>query len=849
MLKRRKKEDLLPDAFFQTVFQTSPDAALVTRVCDGVIIHVNDGFCRITGYQREEALGKTTLELNLYCDKQDRDTFLRALAVDGVLETRPADFCRRDGTRYPALISARSFWSEGYEYVCASIRDVSEELRAAQERSELDEELRRLFETMSQGVVYQDAAGNILSANPAAERISGKSLAELKKRNTNAKEWNVLREDGTPLTEHESPVEIALRTGQACGPCILGLYNDKIGDHVWLKMVATPLFRAAERTPYQIYVVMEDITAQRKAQRNYQLLFQEMMDAFTLNEIILDEDGKPINYRFLAVNPAFERMLGRSASEIVGKTVRQVLPQTKQSWIDTFGRVALGGEPITFQFFAEELDQYFNVSAYRPAPMQFACVITDITSSIRFQQEKDRAQEQINRLAHICDVAPSSILVYDDDAKILYANHYTAKMHGYSKEELLTMHVYDIAMVTNSRMIQDNIPRVREKGDVVMRRTGLKRDKTPIPLLIYTCPIDWDRQSAILSIGVDLTEQLKTEQILQESLSQNRRILENLQDGFFRADLDGNFFMINPRMAHIYGYDTVEEMLPTSAKQMYADLQDRVNLFERLSQQEHVTSFVCKGVKRDGSFIWVSMHMQYLRDSEGNIIGTEGLIRDITSRRKLEKEFENQHQALLETNAVLQKRLEQSINAISKIGELRDVYTAGHQRRVQQLACEIGLRCGMSQEEITNLSYGALIHDIGKIYVATDILNKPGKITNLEYQILQTHAEYSYHIAQEMDLPPVILAMVLQHHERLDGSGYPNHLKDDQITLEGRILAVADVVEAMTSHRPYRPALGLDAALAEILAGRGTKFDAQIVDLCVALFREEGFVFQADPVT
>ena len=155
----------------------------------------------------------------------------------------------------------------------------------------------------------------------------------------------------------------------------------------------------------------------------------------------------------------------------------------------------------------------------------------------------------------------------------------------------------------------------------------------------------------------------------------------------------------------------------------------------------------------------------------------------------------------------------------------------------------------MSQEEITNLSYGALIHDIGKIYVATDILNKPGKITNLEYQILQTHAEYSYHIAQEMDLPPVILAMVLQHHERLDGSGYPNHLKDDQITLEGRILAVADVVEAMTSHRPYRPALGLDAALAEILAGRGTKFDAQIVDLCVALFREEGFVFQADPIT
>lgn len=382
-----------------------------------------------------------------------------------------------------------------------------------------------------------------------------------------------------------------------------------------------------------------------------------------------------------------------------------------------------------------------------------------------------------------------------------------------------------------------------------MRRTVIKRDGTPIPLLIYARPTEWDGQPAILAIGTNLTEQIRAEKTLQESLAQNRRILENLQDGFFRADLDGNFFMINPRMAQIYGYDSVEEMLTTSGKNIYANLQDRAELFAKLSVQEHVNSYVCQGKQRDGTLIWVSMHMQYLKDDHGAIIGTEGLIRDITSRRRLEKEFEKQHQTLLETNAILQKRLEQSINAISKIGELRDVYTAGHQRRVQQLACEIGLRCGMTQDAITNLSYGALIHDIGKIYVASDILNKPGKITNLEYQILQTHAEYSYHIAQEMDLPQVILTMVLQHHERLDGTGYPNHLTQDEIILESRILAVADVVEAMTSHRPYRPALGLDAALAEIQAGRGTKFDAQVVDLCIALFREEGFAFTTSAIT
>ena len=846
MLRGKRKEGLLPDAFFQTVFQTSPDAALVTRVCDGSIIHVNVGFCKITGYTRQEVLGKTTLALNLYFEPGDRDRFLAAMSVTGSVEARPGVFRRRDGSRYCALLSARSFWSDGYEYVCASVRDITEEQRLAREKSERDAEYQRLFETMSQGVIYQDKKGQILSANPAAERMLGVPLRELPQRKMHASVWNALREDGTPLPESENPATIALRTGEAYGPCSIGVYNEARKEHVWLTLLAMPLFRGAEKTPYQVYVVMEDITAQRKAQKSYQLLFQEMMDAFALHEIILDEEGKPKDYRYLAVNPAFERMTGLHARDIIGKTVTELLPDTERYWIDIYGQVALSGVPVAFQDYSTSLQKHFSVTAYRPSPMQFACTFSDVTHQIRYQKETQKAQEEINRLAHICDVAPSSILVYDNAGRILYANEYTAKMHDYSKSELTSMHVYDIVPVANSSVVIDKINNIRKNGEVVMRRTVLKRDGTAIPLLIYAKPIEWDGQPAILSIGTDLTEQLKTERFLQESVAQNHRILENLQDGFFRADLDGNFFMINPRLAKIYGYDSVEEMLPTNGKLIYANPQDRVDLFAKLSNAEHVTSYVCQCKQRDGTLIWVSMHMQYLRNENGEIIGTEGLIRDITSRRKLEKEFEKQHETLLETNAILKKRLEQSINAISKIGELRDVYTAGHQRRVQQLACEIGLRCGMTQEAITNLSYGALIHDIGKIYVASDILNKPGKITNLEYQILQTHAEYSYHIAQEMDLPQVILTMVLQHHERLDGSGYPNHLTEDQIILESRILAVADVVEAMTSHRPYRPALGLDAALTEIESGKGVKYDSTIVEHCVALFRKQGFVFQMD---
>ena len=210
---------------------------------------------------------------------------------------------------------------------------------------------------------------------------------------------------------------------------------------------------------------------------------------------------------------------------------------------------------------------------------------------------------------------------------------------------------------------------------------------------------------------------------------------------------------------------------------------------------------------------------------------------------KMNSEIVNRDQQLRKMNQSLVLRLSQTIGAISKISELKDVYTAGHQRKVAELACAIAQELGLSDEKISNISSGALIHDIGKISVASDILNKPGKISTLEYQVLQTHAESGYEIVKEIDFPPQVLEMIHQHHERLDGSGYPQKLVGEQIILESRILAVADVVDAMTSHRPYRPALGIDAALEEISLYRGKKYDCAVVDACVTLFREKGFQF------
>jgi PAS domain S-box-containing protein len=193
---------------------------------------------------------------------------------------------------------------------------------------------------------------------------------------------------------------------------------------------------------------------------------------------------------------------------------------------------------------------------------------------------------------------------------------------------------------------------------------------------------------------------------------------------------------------------------------------------------------------------------------------------------------------------IWRKSLEDSIQAIANTVEMRDPYTAGHQSRVGRLAAAIAGELGLPEEEIHGIQLAANIHDLGKIRVPAEILSKPGKLADVEFALIKTHAQAGYDILKGIEFHWPIADMVLQHHERLDGSGYPQGLKGEQIVPGARIMAVADVVEALASHRPYRTAQGIDAALAEIARGRGTLYDPAAVDACLNLFREGKFAFQ-----
>lgn len=193
----------------------------------------------------------------------------------------------------------------------------------------------------------------------------------------------------------------------------------------------------------------------------------------------------------------------------------------------------------------------------------------------------------------------------------------------------------------------------------------------------------------------------------------------------------------------------------------------------------------------------------------------------------------------------LRTSLLDSITALAAIVEMRDPYTAGHQRRVSELAVAIATELQLPEDQVEGIHLASVVHDVGKIRVPAEILSKPGRISPLEFDLIKEHARNGYDILKSIDFPWPIAEIVLQHHERLDGSGYPQALKGDQILLEARVLAVADVVESMVSHRPYRPALGLDAALEEITSHKGTRFDVAVVEACTRLFRERGYQIPA----
>ncbi len=567
----------------------------------------------------------------------------------------------------------------------------------------------------------------------------------------------------------------------------------------------------------------------RESERKYRLIAENTADLI----MILD-----MNMRFTYVSPAVMRLRGFTVEEAMRQTIDQVLTPESLGLVQTVFENAMereaGGLNESNIIRMLELEHYrkdgsiawmeVSLSFLRGGeekPVGILVVARDVT-------ERKEAEEEMQKMASIVKHSIEVVSLTDPEGNMVFLNETGCRMLGIEPARVTGKNIMDVIPGELQPMFRTQVMSILNKGGSWEGELQYRNQKTGKLLDVYTMAYAIKNPASgapryFASVSLDITER----KVMEENY---RSIFDNAREGIFRTTPEGRFVLANRAMARILGYDSSEALIDGITDipgQLYIHPEERSQTLEFLEREGYVKNAEVQWKRKDGATIWVHRTMRAVRDEKGKILYLEGLVTDITDRKKSVDQ--------------LRKALVDTIQAIASIVESRDPYTAGHQRRVADLAAAIAAEMGLSAELIEGLRMAGVIHDIGKVSVPSDLLNMPRKLTDIEFSLIKTHAKSGYEMVKDIEFPWPIARMILEHHERINGSGYPNGLTGDKLLLESRILAVADVVEAMATHRPYRAALSLDVAMDEITKNRGVIYDPDAVDACLRLFREKGY--------
>ena len=486
-------------------------------------------------------------------------------------------------------------------------------------------------------------------------------------------------------------------------------------------------------------------------------------------------------------------------------------------------------------FDAEQLKLLQEISA----EMGFAL------DNLERQQQTREAQALAARMEsqfeQVFKASPVPMMISSvDDRSFLAINDALQKMLGYEMSEIATEDAW-FERVYPDASIREELQRHWRQSV----REGLSGQSIPSPLVTLRCK---DGSSRLVSgrmtvIGrnaivawTDLTEIHKGEVALLESERRFRSMVEQTLAAMY-VRRNGLYIYVNPRYSEMTGWDSEEligQPVLNYTEQTPENIEHIRHVWTELHESEHASvtytvPFRCK----DGRMIDLGLTAKVITWDDGQP-ATIVLATDITEQKRAEKQTA-EHLRQLEAS------MRGTLQAVSSMVEMRDPYTAGHERRVGLIASAIAREMGWNEERCQNLELLGLVHDIGKIAIPSEILTKPTRLTPLEMQMMRGHAQAGYEILKNVPFPTPVADIIHQHHERMDGSGYPQGLKGEQILPEARILAVADVLESMASHRPYRPAVGLESALDEVVRNKGNLYDAEVVDAAIHLILEKGY--------
>jgi len=457
-----------------------------------------------------------------------------------------------------------------------------------------------------------------------------------------------------------------------------------------------------------------------------------------------------------------------------------------------------------------------------------------LVETFRDTSERRLAEENIKKQTDAMEAAIDGMAILDENDHYVYLNKAHATIYGYESPEELTGKswrvLYDPDVL--QRFDQEIMPELGSKGIWHGEALGMKKDGSTFPQEVSLTKIANGR---LICIVRDITDRKQAEGKIRESEILFRKVFEDHAAVKLIIDPDtGDILDANRAAVDFYGWSH-EQLTQMQVQEINTLSPEEVKKEMKQVRDNERTHFEFRHRRADGSVRDVGVFSSKIEVNEKDLI--HSIIFDITDRKQAETNLQN----MLDR---LRNSVHTTIQVIVSTIESRDPYTAGHQIRTADLARAIATEIGLSENTIEGIRVAGSIHDIGKLSIPAEILSKPSQLTETQLGLIKEHPAKGYEILKDIDSSWPLAEIVYQHHERMDGSGYPRKLKGDEILLEARIMAVADVVEAMASHRPYRPALGIDAALEEIENNRGVLYDADVVDACLRLFREKDFTLE-----
>jgi len=550
--------------------------------------------------------------------------------------------------------------------------------------------------------------------------------------------------------------------------------------------------------------------------------------------VAIDLEGR-ITY----CNPAVQAMSG--GRDLIGLPIRKLVAPESLSVYDTMidRRRAGVTDHLSYAFTLRDsmgAERHFDA---RSSILSKDGVPVGIMVIAREETERKKTEavlvESEAKYRSLVENANEAIFIVQDGV-LKFANPRTLVLTGATAEELaVTPFTEFIHPEDREFVLKSHLRRLRgERFAPRYRFRAVRKAGETRWVELDAVRIQWQGRDATLNFVADVTERVAMEEALKESEARYRSFFMTSRDAVYITTREGELLDCNDAAAEMFGYGDKETLLRMfRISDIYAVSEERARHIEAIERQGSVMDYPITLRGLDGRIHHTLISSTLWRDPLGRV-GFQGTIKDITERKEAEEHLQK-------TLWNLRKAVEAIITTLSMAVEMKDPYTAGHQRRVSQLCRAIAEAMGLLPDQVEGVAMAAMIHDIGKIGLPAEILSKPTRLTPIELSLLQTHADTGYDILKDIEFPWPVAHIVAQHHERMDGSGYPEGLAMDDILLEAKILAVADVVEAMASYRPYRPAVGIVSALEEIERQQGILYDPEVVQVCLRLFREQGY--------